>query len=139
MTRCTLTQSRNLYKPPSPGDISRYYEVHCHLPRRLQGLKTAMTIAKILEHNSQLKPEDWSTVMADVASRVYVLTTFSEKRCSSPSISYRTQHWGWKINRSSRTKRPNNQHFIDLLMPIDQESRRERYERDNRPAYHPEH
>lgn len=60
------------------GDIMCYCETHICWSRPLQCLRTARTIAKIME-NPQLQNDNWVTFTMDVGGSLLILTTFSEK------------------------------------------------------------
>lgn len=71
---------RNLHKLLVHGNVTCYYETHINLRSLLLGLRTVNTISKIMERNPQLQKQDWSTVTANMARKMLILTTLSGKK-----------------------------------------------------------
>ena len=112
-----LTMHKNL----AGGSASEYTESKLPLPRTLQGMKTSLVIAKILELNPSLNSDDWADVSADVVGNNLVIgtTTAAGRRMIDGLKELRLEHG--RITPVPASDKPNNFYFVEILLPHERE------------------
>lgn len=98
------------------GKVDTYYEAQISLPRSLQGLRTATTIAKLSECNPQLRMADWSQVTVDVVGNNMFMTTFNEQGRTLLRQLKELKTLDGKKMVVPEPKRPCNKYYVDILM-----------------------